>query len=465
MSNHLPIIAIIGRTNVGKSTLFNCLIEKRKAITSKIPGTTRDRNYGQCLWQNQKFILIDTGGAVEVRSKKLEVRNKEKKQRFAFEEEIQNQIRIALKEADLILLVVDIRMGILSQDKELALFLKKRGKPTILACNKADSPSLGKLKDEFFKLGLGPPLPISATTGSGVGDLLDEIVKKLPTNSNLQPITHNLQPVKIAIIGKPNVGKSSLLNAILGEERVIISETPHTTREPQDILINYKEEQPILLVDTAGIRKQSKIKEELERLGVEKSIEALKRTDIALLVIESQKPLTTQDSHLAGLILKAKTGITIVANKWDLIEEKTQKTQAKFIYYLQEHFPYLRWAPIIFVSAKTGQRVNKILDLALKIEKERKKTISQENLEKFMDKIKKTHPARVGKKKKKYPKIYGLTQTGTAPPRFELMVSKKENLHSSYLRFIENRLRDEFSFIGTPISIETKELKNKKVFV
>lgn len=326
-------VVIIGRTNVGKSTLFNVLTEQNKALVSKVPGTTRDRSYGTCSWQGQEFILIDTGGISK--TKKLKSYNPQAE----LEKGIRGQVEIAFKEADLILFLADIRDGILPGDKEIASYLRKTlrqssgqaKKPIILTLNKADSSRLRERAGEFFKLGLGEPIIISALTGSGTGDLLDRIIdnKGSVTHSkakgdkaiaNHESLTSNLQPPtsNLSIVGKTNVGKSSLLNAILGEERVIVSEIPHTTREPQDTLINYKN-QPILLIDTAGIRKKAKIKSFLEKEGVRKSLRVLKDSDVVLFVVEAHQPITHQDKALAKYIVESKKGIVIVANKCDLI--------------------------------------------------------------------------------------------------------------------------------------------------
>jgi GTP-binding protein len=444
-------VAIIGRVNVGKSTLFNTLIEKRKALVSRIPGTTRDRNYDICSWRGQKFILIDTGGIEKVRNKGIE-------------KEIQEQIKIALKEADLILFVVDIRDGILPGDKEAASQFRRSKKPVILVLNKADSPHLRKRAGEFLKLGLGEPVIISALTGSGTGDLLDRVVDQLSKDREIEKQENEI--LRLAIIGKTNVGKSSLLNAILGEERVIVSEIPHTTREPQDTLIKYKN-QPILLVDTVGIRKKAKIKSFLEKEGVRRSLRALKDSEVILFMIEAHQPVTRQDKALASYIVKSEKGIIIVANKCDLLLSKSigrshrnssrnRKQIIKAIdpyseclRYLRYSFSFFPWAPIIFISAKTGLNVDKVLDLALQIKKEREKEIDQKELDKFFQQF-------IQSKKARKVRIYSLKQTGIKPPLFTLSVSSKTEIPNSYLKFLEKKLREKFGFIGTPIKVQSK---------
>lgn len=451
----MPKIAIIGKPNVGKSTLFNRLIEKKKALVSEIAGTTRDRNYGICIWRGQELTLIDTGGILKTEKMKREIRKKEElKLRFpvhpeSFIQEIQDQIKIALKESDLILFVLDVKEGLLPEDKRIASYLRNFKKPIILVLNKTDTPKWRREEGEYFKLGLGEPFFVSALLGSGTGDLLDEIIKQLSIKRQKIKIKKQI-PIgiyKLSIVGKPNVGKSSLLNAILGEKRVIVHELPHVTREPQDIIINWQGHL-ILLVDTVGIRKKTKIKSPLEIEGVRKSLRILKKSDVALFVVEAHNFVTKQDMALASYIIKSKRGIVIVVNKWDLIKNKTEKSIINYAKYFYRAFPYLNWAPIIFISAKQDLRVKKVLDLALKVKMEREKRIEKEELEKFFKQFPKPK-----KTKRTKIKIYSLEQTEIRPPRFVLLVSKKTELHSSYLKFLEKRLREKFGFIGTPIEI------------
>lgn len=444
--NYLPKVVILGRTNTGKSTLFNCLTEEKRALTSTIPGTTRDINYGICSWRGKEIILEDTAGL-------------DTKPANAIEEKALQKAKNEIKDADLIVFITDIKAGLLPQDKELALFVKKLKKPVVFACNKTDSPKLREKGAEFYKLGLGEPIFISAANGSGTGDLLDEIIKKLQKNKLFKRAKKEAEKetLKIAVIGKPNVGKSSLVNSIIGEEKIIVSDIPHTTREPQDVAVEYKDKN-FILIDTAGIRKKAKTKPGLEKIGISQSIKSLKRAEIVILVTEVQEQLTTQDSRLAGLIIESEKGVIIAANKWDLIKEKTVRSQKQFTKYFQSYFPYLTWAPIVFTSAKNGRGVEKILDLAIEIKEERKKEIEPKILQKFLKNILKKYKPAV-KKGVRPPLIYELKQTGTNPPEFTLAINDKSNIHSSYLRFIKNKLREKFGFKGTAIRLKLKERK------
>lgn len=451
-----PIVVIFGRTNVGKSTLFNCLTEKRSALVSDISGTTRDSNIGEVDWQNHNFKIIDTGGIMDV-----SLMDGKKKNADDIDTKVQIQASNYLKKADLILFLVDSRNGLMPTDREMALSLKKIIKTTdnvILVANKADSMRLRRDTAEFNKLGLGEPFPVSAATGSGTGDLLDIIVGKIKPyvkKEETKEAEEKEEKINVSIIGKPNVGKSSLVNAILGEEKIIVSPIAHTTREPQDTLIEYKGHK-INLIDTAGISrrgrqsaKHSKFKNALEKQSILKSIHALKKADIILFVLDINDELTKQDAKIIDEIFKQQVSLIIVANKWDMIEEKDTKKYSQMIY---RQFPYAQWVPIQFTAAKTGAKVKKVLDVILEVSEARKTNISENALARFLSRIIKKHRP-VKEKGTKHPHIYTLKQVRENPPKFNIKIGAKDTIHDSYVRFIENRLREKFGFTGTPIYI------------
>lgn len=445
IKKQLPLVVIFGRTNVGKSTLFNCLTEKRHAITSNIEGTTRDSNVGTFEWQGKEVELIDTGGIMD-----LKYLTGKKKKADDIESKVQQQARDYLSRADLILFLVDSKDGILPQDRDMARILKKKdeiSKKVLLVANKADSIKIRADVHEFNKLNLGEPIPVSAATGSGTGDLLDIVIKRIKFKNVKKEIEPPDESIKLCIIGKPNVGKSSLLNALLGYERVIVSDIAHTTREPQDTKLKYKDKE-IIIIDTAGISKRGTKTKNLEKFGIEKSLKALKNSDIALLVIDINKEITHQDLKLVEEIVDRRKSFIIIANKWDLIEEKDTKKFTEFIY---SKMPFAHYAPLLFVSAKTKSKVHKIFDLALEIAEQRKIKLGDSQLNKFLLSVVKKHrPTKA--KGTKHPRIYELKQVQSNPPKFEIRIGAKDTLHYSYLRFIENRLREKYGFLGTPIT-------------
>jgi len=460
-----PNVVIVGRINVGKSSFFNRLTETDKALTSKVAGTTRDYNLGQVNWRKKTFNLIDTGGinidilkhSIQLLLSTKTIKKKEPKT-DVIEKEIINQTKTALTKADLILMIVDGQAGLLPEDKELALVLKKIKTPILLVANKIDSQKYQHQINDFFKLGLGQPWPVSAVNGSGTGDFLDELIKKIKWPAGRpKKIIQSAETIKVAMIGKPNVGKSSLVNKILGEKRVIVSPTPRTTREPQDTEITYKD-QKITLIDTAGLRKKARIEPGLEKIITKKTLAMINTADIILLITEVEQPLTRQDSHLAGLIKETGTGIILVANKWDLIEDKDKKIDTKIQKQYQIDFPHLNFVPLIFISAKTGRNVDKILDLILEVYEQKQKEIPDKALERILKKIVKQHRPRQAKGAKR-PHLYTLTQASSNPPEFIVTVGEKQNVHFSYLRFIENQLRKKFGFLGVPLKIRVTQLK------
>lgn len=489
MKNNTPLVVIFGRTNVGKSTLFNCLTERRKALVSNIEGTTRDSIFGEVSWQRTDFRLADTGGIHDAKFLKANKKIQKTNRRSAdIDTLVQQKVRDLLKLADLILFVVDSRVGLLPQDKEMVKELKKildankkdsdkintLGKQNIiLVANKADSPSIRRETAEFNKLGLGEPLVISAANGSGTGDLLDKITDELKTLNIKQKDTEEIineddkktaiNPIKVSVIGKPNVGKSSLINSLIGENRLIVSSIAHTTREPQDVVIKHKDIL-ISLVDTAGISKQGqksvkKVQDKnvLEKFSIAKSLGTLSRAEIAILVIDIKAGLTHQEKKLVEEIVNKKTGLIIVANKWDLIEEKDYKLYTTKIY---NDLPFASWAPIAFTSALSGEKTKKVLDLIIEVYKNYQIEISANALSRFLNKIIKQHaPSKA--KGTKHPHIYELVQTHACPPKFKIRIGAKDTIHFSYLRFINNRLREKFGFLGIPLKIVVE--KNRLV--
>lgn len=448
-------VAIVGRANVGKSTLFNRLLERPKAIVSSVAGTTRDRNYGQVHWRGHDFELIDTGGLEDDKASAFDIKK---------------QVDIAIKKADLVLFLVDLKTGLMPQDRIIAKFLKKLKKPTILVGNKADNPAVFAETEnrEWLKLTFSKPIAVSAANGAGTGDLLDEIFnffkKELPKKEIPEKIS-TVKPIKVAIVGKPNAGKSSLLNSLLGEERVLVSDVPFTTREPQDITLLYRD-QPLLLIDTVGMRKKAKVAPGLEKIGVKRSIAAIERADVVLFVTEAQTQMTSQDKHLSELILEKNTGLIIIANKWDLVQEKGPATTNLFIDYYHKFFPYLNFAPVLFVSAKTGEKVQKIFDMILTVKKERGKFLEKNELKNFLNQTLAKHWSIIHKRKKSgfgdRPNITGLVQKDVNPPRFELITTAKARLPEGFVKFIEKKLREKFYFTGTPIKLEVKHVKKQR---
>lgn len=439
MSRHIPLVLLAGRVNAGKSTLFNTLTRTSKAIVSPTAGTTRDLNFATITWRGASFRIVDSGGL-------------DAGQLGAIETQVQQKAYNTIPAADVVILVIDGRGELTAEDRAIALTLKKSKKNILLAINKIDGPTLrARVSPDFYKLGLGLPLLISAISGIGTGDLLDAVVYRFPKKQ----IEEQVPDLRLSIIGRTNVGKSSLLNALLGEERVIVTPLPHTTREPQDITIQFQGKR-ILIVDTAGLRKNRNASDQLEKIGAKKTLDTIKKSDVCLLVTDVAQPLTSQDERLAALALGHQNGIILVANKWDLVPAKDPRTINKFTDYYRRHFASLWWAPLVFTSALEKQRVHAILEQALKVQAERQRVLDATQLERFTREM---IPLKVAKPSKgtKAGAIYRVQQINTAPPAFTLFVNKRERVHPSFLRFVERKLRTEFGFSGTPIFINLKE--------
>jgi len=458
--NNLPLVVMCGRTNVGKSTLFNCLIEKKQALVSTIAGTTRDSNLGIVEWSSSAFELVDTAGIIDWRyllTKKIADND--------IDAQTQKQARSYLDKADLILFIVDTKSGLLPEDKEIAAALKKSeiyNKKVMLIANKVDNFRASSEAAQFNKLNLGEPIAISAASSMGTGDLLDIIIERIDkTKKNKKYVDDaNEKTISACIVGKPNVGKSSLLNAILGYERVIVSPIAHTTREPQNTDLIYKNKK-ITLIDTAGISKQGTKGKGLEKPGILKSLASLDRADIALLVMDISEPITHQDAKIIQEIVDRRKSLFFIANKWDMVEMRDTKKWTSIVY---DKLPFATWAPLQFISAKTGEKVNKILDLILAIAAERQLQLSDSQCSKFLSHVVKLHKPAKGKGLKA-PHIYEFKQIKNNPPAFIVRIGPNDDLHFSYVRFMENRLREKYGFTGTPIHITvTKERKSHTTY-
>ena len=437
-----PMVAIVGRPNVGKSTFFNYIVGKRVSIVEDTPGVTRDRVYAEANWRGKEFTLIDTGGIEFDESNNILSQMKE-------------QVDIAINMADVIVFLTDAKQGITASDKDIALILKKSKKPIILVCNKADK--FGKDAPEiyeFYNLGLGEPFRVSSVNAIGIGDVLDEIYNNLPdTVKDLE----EEKIVKVAVIGKPNVGKSSLVNKILGENRVIVSDIAGTTRDAIDSEFE-NEYGKYIFIDTAGVRRHSKIEENIEKYSVARTLLAIERADVCLMMIDAKEGITEQDTKIAGEAHEAGKGIIIVVNKWDEIE-KENGTLEKYTKAVYDKVPYLAYAPIIFISAKTGQRVDKLFDLINKVAEQNSIRVSTSVLNDILNEAMAVVQPPTDKGRRL--KIYYMTQASIKPPTFVVFVNDKKLFHFSYERYLINQLRKEFEFIGTPIRMMVREKREK----
>ena len=432
-----PIVAIIGKPNVGKSTFFNYLAGSRISIVEDTPGVTRDRVYAETNWRGRNFTLIDTGGKDIILS------------------QMREQANLAIEMADVIIFLTDIKQGVTAADQEIALMLKKSGKPIVLVCNKADNYEKAKQDIyEFYNLGIGDPYPISAANALGIGDVLDAIYEHFPEKDADED---DEEVIKVAVIGKPNVGKSSLINKILGENRTIVSNIAGTTRDAIDSYFE-NDKGKYVLIDTAGIRKKNKINERIEKYSVIRSLLAIERADVCLMMIDANEGVTEQDTKIAGEAHEAGKGVIIVVNKWDEIEKETG-TLEKYKKEVYAKLAYLSYAPIIFISAKTGQRVDKLFDMINDVAKQNAMRISTSVLNQVINEaIAIVQPPTDKGKRLKI--LYG-TQASTKPPTFVIFVNNKDLFHFSYERYLVNQIRKEFGLQGTPIRIIVREKVEK----
>ena len=433
-----PIVAIVGRPNVGKSTFFNYIAGKRISIVEDVPGVTRDRVYAEANWRGRSFTLIDTGG-IEPESEDIIL------------SQMREQANLAIAMADVIVFVTDIKQGVTPSDSDIALMLKKSKKPIILVCNKADN--YGKVSDdiyEFYNLGIGEPHRVSAVNAIGIGDVLDAIYEKFPENNENE---NESELIKVAIIGKPNVGKSSLVNKILGENRVIVSNIAGTTRDAIDSEFE-NEFGKYIFIDTAGIRKKSKVSENLEKYSIARTLLAIEGADVCILMIDANDGVTEQDTKIAGEAHEAGKGIIIVVNKWDEYEKEngTLEQYKKDVY---NKLSYLSYAPILFISAKTGQRVNKIFELINSVASQNSLRVSTSVLNQVLNEAIAIVQPPTDKGKRL--RIFYMTQASTKPPTFVVFVNDKKLFHFSYERYLINQIRKEFGLVGTPVRMIVRE--------
>ena len=438
-----PVVAIVGRPNVGKSTLFNVLAGSAISIVKDTPGVTRDRIYADCTWLDRSFTLIDTGG-IEPDSKDIIL------------SQMREQAQIAIDTADVIIFIVDVRQGLVDADSKVADMLRKSRKPVVLAVNKVDSfTKFGNDVYEFYNLGIGDPMPVSAASRLGLGDLLDEVIKYFKEPDALEEEDDR---TRIAIIGKPNVGKSSIINKMLGEDRVIVSDIAGTTRDAVDTDIEHNGTEYVF-IDTAGLRRKSKIKEDLERYSIIRTVTAVERADVVLMVIDAVEGITDQDAKIAGIAHDRGKGIIVVVNKWDAIE-KNDKTIYEYTNKIKEMLAYMPYAEYLFMSAKTGLRMNKLFDLIDMVRENQTLRIGTGVLNEIVSEAVALQqpPSDKGKRLK----IFYTTQVAVKPPTFVIFVNDKELMHFSYTRYIENKIREAFGFRGTSLKFIIRERKEKE---
>lgn len=468
-----PLVAIVGRPNVGKSTFFNRMLGERIAIVEDLPGTTRDRLYGDTDWNGRTFTLIDTGGlefGSEIPVGQVGLTG----QPGDLMDHVQAQAELAIEEADVIVFMVDARTGITASDEEVADVLRRTKKPVIIAANKADNANRRMDAVEFYNLGLGEPIALSSIQGVGTGDLLDRIVEELPEADEEDGGDEEDETPRVAIVGRPNVGKSSLLNAIVGVDRAIVSDMPGTTRDAIDTEITFQDRK-VIMIDTAGIRRRGRVGPGIEKYSVLRSSRAIERCDVALILIDASEGIAAQDMHIAGEVAEAAKGVVIIINKWDLAQEQRKAERDEDIIphpddeidsaeqyrkLVLEEFKFMPYAPVIFASAKTGYHVQSILEAVMHIAEMRFLRVPTSRLnEVVQDAVRRHHPAII---RNKPLKVYYATQTRVNPPTFTFFINDVQAMHFSYERYLENRLREAFDFRGTGIKLHFRPRSAKE---
>lgn len=431
----LPVVAIVGRPNVGKSTLFNRIVGRREAIVDPTPGVTRDRKYVTAEWVGRRFLLVDTGGFVSGTDEPIH-------------RAVMEQLQHGIEEADLVLFLVDGRVGLTGEDEELAQMLRKSSTPVLLAVNKIDTAAHEPLSGEFFRLGLGQPLPISASLGRRIGELLDEIVQRLPEQVG-QGDEEADTALRLAIVGRPNVGKSSLINAVLGMPKLLVTDIPGTTRDAIDTEFNYRGKR-LMLVDTAGLRRKSRISAAVEYYSTQRSLRAIQRADTVAVVIDASEGLFDQDKRILDQVVHQRKGVLLVANKWDLMPSGATAT-LQFERMIRNELRTLSYVPVLFVSAKTGRNVTQVLDVALAVDEERRKVVRTRELNQFLQEAVAQHaPPAFGPKEVK---IRFCTQVNAAPPVFAFYCNHPRGVHANYQAYLEKQLRLRFGFMGVPLTL------------
>ncbi|KWZ79488.1 MULTISPECIES: ribosome biogenesis GTPase Der [Heyndrickxia] len=433
-----PVVAIVGRPNVGKSTIFNRIVGERVSIVEDVPGVTRDRIYSPAEWLTHEFNVIDTGG--------IDIGDE------PFLEQIRQQAEIAIQEADVIIFITSGREGVTSADEMVAKILYRSKKPVVLAVNKVDNPEMRTQIYDFYALGFGDPFPISGAHGLGLGDLLDAVVKHFPEKADEE---YGEDVIKFCFIGRPNVGKSSLFNAILGEERVIVSDIEGTTRDAVDTVYTY-ENQTYVMIDTAGMRKKGKVYENTEKYSVLRALRAIERSDVVCVVLNGEEGIREQDKRIAGYAHEAGRGVIIVVNKWDAVQ-KDEKTMNQFTQKIRDHFQFLDYAPVIYVSAKTKKRLDQLFPLLKTVSENHAMRVKSSVLNEVITDAVAMNPTPTDKGRRL--KIFYATQVSVKPPTIVVFVNDPELMHFSYERFLENRIRDAFGFTGTPIHIIARARK------